>query len=494
MEHTMLKILVINKVTREQYVCQDINHLQQLLNAGADEIVRYLVDLTYKPSWVDSEWIIELSKVNGALIEGIDVYEGKNIIVLDYVGRRRIIYDDIASAYDDNLLDFPDILSSLTSTTKRIKSGKYIAGYEFFFLDNISPKKSLDFLGISPDQATRDNAEYLTAKVKQILHVTDTEEPVINAGDTNHKLFIYTTPDGGIQVEPKYEGDTFWMSQKQIAELFGVSVRTIIDHTQNIFNTGELLEEVVTRKIRVTTQHGAIEGKTQTRSVNHYNLDMVIAVGYRVNSKQATSFRIWSTNVLSEYLIKGFALDDKRLKNNGDPIYQQELLDRIRDIRSSEKVAWVKMKDLFATSIDYNPDNVEAKAFFATVQNKLHWAAHGHTAAEIIYERVDSSKPNAGMTNFAGHRPTKTDAGIAKSYLDERELLLLNKLTSMYLDFAEVRAIDGNPMAMSDWITKLDEFIKVTERELLTNKGRVSHDQASRKAAAEYQGFINLLT
>ncbi len=309
--------------------------------------------------------------------------------------------------------------------------------------------------------------------------------------DTNHKLFIYTTPDGGIQVEPKYEGDTFWMSQKQIAELFGVDVRTISEHMQNIFNTGELDENQTIRKYRIVQTEGT---KQVSREVNHYNLDMVIAVGYRVNSKQATSFRIWSSNVLKEYLIKGFALDDKRLKNNGDPIYQQELLDRIRDIRSSEKVAWVKIRDLFATSIDYNPDNVEAKAFFATVQNKLHWAAHGHTAAEIIYERVDSSKPNAGMTNFAGHRPTKTDAGIAKSYLDERELLLLNKLTSMYLDFAEVRAIDGNPMAMSDWITKLDEFIKVTERELLTNKGRVSHDQASRKAAAEYQGFINLLT
>jgi hypothetical protein len=268
-----------------------------------------------------------------------------------------------------------------------------------------------------------------------------------------------------------------------MAELFQKNVRTINEHIQNIFEEEELSPESVIRKFRIT----AVDGKTY--ETNHYNLDVVISVGYRVKSHRGTQFRIWATQRLREYIIKGFTLDDERLKQAGGGNYFDELLARIRDIRSSEKVFWRKVLDIYATSIDYDPSTEMSRRFFQIVQNKMHWAAHGHTAAEVIAGRADAGKPRMGLTSWTGTKPTQSDVEIAKNYLTAEELDTLNRIVSMYLDFAELQALNRKPMYMRDWITKLDEFLKVSERDILTHSGRVSHEEAIEKAHAEYEKF-----
>ena len=297
------------------------------------------------------------------------------------------------------------------------------------------------------------------------------------------EILIYQTEDGDTRIQVRLENETVWLTQKLMAELFQKNVRTINEHIQNIFEEGELSPESVIRKFRIT----AADGKTY--ETNHYNLDVVISVGYRVKSHRGTQFRIWATQRLREYIIKGFTLDDERLKQPGGGNYFDELLARIRDIRSSEKVFWRKVLDIYATSIDYDPKTEMSRKFFQIVQNKMHWAAHGHTAAEVIAGRADAEKPLMGLTSWTGAKPGRSDVEIAKNYLTADELDTLNRIVSMYLDFAELQALNRKPMYMRDWIAKLDEFLKVTERDILTHSGRVSHEEAIEKARAEYEKF-----
>ncbi|RKX58257.1 MAG: hypothetical protein DRP28_05200 [Thermodesulfobacteriota bacterium] len=297
------------------------------------------------------------------------------------------------------------------------------------------------------------------------------------------EILIYQTEDGGTRIQVRLENETVWLTQKLITELFQKNVRTINEHIQNIFEEGELSPESVIRKFRIT----AADGKTY--ETNHYNLDVVISVGYRVKSHRGTQFRIWATQRLREYIVKGFTLDDERLKQAGGGNYFDELLARIRDIRSSEKVFWRKVLDIYATSIDYDPRTEMSRKFFQIVQNKMHWAAHGHTAAEVIAGRADAEKPLMGLTSWTGAKPGRSDVEIAKNYLTADELDTLNRIVSMYLDFAELQALNRKPMYMRDWIAKLDEFLKVTERDILTHSGRVSHEEAIEKARAEYEKF-----
>jgi hypothetical protein len=299
----------------------------------------------------------------------------------------------------------------------------------------------------------------------------------------NSSLILYQTEDGQTRIEVRLIDDTVWLNQGQMSELFDKDKRTISEHIQNIFYEGELLEKAVVRKFRTTASDG------KNYEVTYYNLDVIISVGYRVKSHRGTQFRIWATARLKEYLIKGFTLDDERLKRIGGDNYFDELLARIRDIRSSEKVFWRKVLDIYATSIDYDPHTETSKTFFATVQNKMHWAAHGHTAAEIIYVRANAEKINMGLTSWMGKHPRKTDAEIAKNYLDEHELNILNRLVSMYLDFAELQALNGQQMRMKDWSIKLDDFLRVAARAVLTHIGKVSHEAALEKARAEYAKY-----
>ena len=301
----------------------------------------------------------------------------------------------------------------------------------------------------------------------------------------NNQIVIYKTHDEKVSVNAKLKDDTIWLTQKSMAELFGVQVPAISKHLKNIFEEKELTEEVVISKMETTTKHGAIEGKTQTNETTFYNLDAIISVGYRVNSQRATQFRIWATNILKEYIKKGFVLDDERLKGNGSR-YFKELVQRVRDIRSSERNLYQQVTDIYATSIDYDPKAEITRQFFATVQNKMHYAAHNHTAAEVIYERVNNEKPYVGMTNFKGNYPTKDDVKIAKNYLSEKELQVLNLLVAQFLDFAELQALEENYMRMQDWIEELDRQLLGNKRELLKNKGRVSHKQAIEKAEKEF--------
>ncbi len=300
----------------------------------------------------------------------------------------------------------------------------------------------------------------------------------------NSSLILYQTEDGKTQIEVKLQGETVWLTQAQMAELFGKDKRTISEHIQNIFKERELVEKAVIRKFRTT----AADGKSY--ETLHYNLDAIISVGYRVKSHRGTQFRIWATARLKEFLIKGFVLDDERLKRLGGGNYFEELLDRIRDIRSSEKVFWRKVLDIYATSIDYDPSTETSKDFFRIVQNKMHWAAHGHTAAEIIYERVDSSKKHMGLSSWSGKNISRSDAEIAKNYLNEEELGILNRLVSMYLEFAELQALNKSPMYMKDWIVKLDDFLRVaTPRNILSHAGKVSHQIATDKVREEYRKY-----
>ena len=301
--------------------------------------------------------------------------------------------------------------------------------------------------------------------------------------ELDSSLLLYQTEDGETRIEVRLLDETVWLTQPQMSELFDKDRRTVSEHIQNIFIEKELDENSVCRKFR----HTAADGKNY--QVTHYNLDVIISVGYRVSSHRGTQFRIWATSRLKEYLVKGFALDDERLKRLGGGNYFDELLNRIRDIRSSEKVFWRKILDIYATSIDYDPKTENSKKFFATVQNKMHWAAHGHTAAEVIHARADSQKTNMGLTSWTGRFPSKTDAEIAKNYLNIDELNVLNRLVSMYLDFAELQALSRNPMYMKDWIVKLDDFLRVSAREILSHAGTVSHEAALNKARAEYTKY-----
>ena len=299
----------------------------------------------------------------------------------------------------------------------------------------------------------------------------------------NGEIIIYRTEDGRTQLEVRLENENVWLSQQQIANLFGVQRPAITKHLRNIFESGELEENSVSSIL----EHTASDGKKY--KTLFYNLDAIISVGYRVNSLQATHFRRWATERLKEYLIKGFAMDDKRLKEMGGGGYWYELLNRIRDIRSSEKVLYRQVLDLYATSVDYDPKADESIRFFKIVQNKLHYAAHGHTAAEVIFERADAEKPFMGLTTFPGEQPRKEDVLIAKNYLNEKELKILNNLVSGYFDFAEIQAIKRSPMYMSDYIYHLDLILSTTGEQVLQNTGTISHEQAKQKALGEYQKY-----
>ncbi|MBP1615408.1 MAG: Virulence protein RhuM family [Bacteroidetes bacterium] len=303
------------------------------------------------------------------------------------------------------------------------------------------------------------------------------------------EILIYQSEDGKTKIEVRLENENIWLTQAQLVELYQSSKSNISEHIKHIFEEGELNQELVVRKFRTTTKHGAIEGKTQENWTNFYNLDMIISLGYRIKSNIATKFRIWATERLKEYIIKGFTMDDERLKQMGGGGYWYELLNRIRDIRSSEKVLYRQVLDLYATSVDYDPNTPESVEFFKIVQNKLHYAAHGHTAAEVIYQRADSDKPFMGLTVFPGEQPTSKDITIAKNYLNAEELKILNNLASGYFDFAEIQAIKRKPMYMSDYIKQLDSILSATGEKILLNAGIVSHQQALEKAKAEFKKY-----
>jgi len=310
------------------------------------------------------------------------------------------------------------------------------------------------------------------------------------------EFLLYTTPNSKVKVEIFLHNENIWLTQEKIALLFGVKRPAITKHLKNIFETGELKEEVVSSVLELTTQHGAIQGKTQTRPVKFYNLDAIISVGYRVNSRQATLFRIWATERLKEYIIKGFTMDDERLKNPNNIFgkdYFEEQLARIRDIRSSERRFYQKITDIYSQcSADYNKDSEETKLFFATVQNKLHWAISRQTAAEIIASRADSSKPNMGLTSWRNSpygRIRKDDVAIAKNYLNEDELNALNRIVTMYLDYAELQATNRVVMYMKDWVKKLDAFLRFNERDILDNSGKVSAEIAKTFAETEFEKY-----
>lgn len=300
-----------------------------------------------------------------------------------------------------------------------------------------------------------------------------------NLGD----IIIYQTDDGETQIDVKFEDETVWLTQAQLCELYQTSKANVSEHIKNIFSEGELDEDSVVRKFRTT----ASDGKSYMTA--YYNLDMIISLGYRIKSRIATHFRRWATERLKEYMIKGFALDDKRLKELGGGDYWKELLDRIRDIRSSEKVMYRQVLDLYATSVDYDPKSSESIAFFKMVQNKLHYAAHGHTAAEVIYERADADAPFMGLTTFSGEMPTAQDITIAKNYLTESELKILNNLVAGYFDFAEVQAMKHNPMYMADYVEHLDRILSSTGEKVLEGSGTVSHAKAIEKAKTEYKKY-----
>ena len=302
------------------------------------------------------------------------------------------------------------------------------------------------------------------------------------------EMIIYQS-DEGVRLDVRLENKTVWLNQEQIGALFNKSKATISEHISNIFKEGELEEKVVVRKFRTTTQHGALEGKTQSKEVKYYNLDVIISVGYRVKSIQGTRFRQWATERLHEYIVKGFTMDDERLKKMGGGSYWKELLDRIRDIRSSEKVLYRQVLDIYATSVDYDPRTDASKLFFKIVQNKLHYAAHGHTAAEVIYERADAEQPFMGLKTFEGELPAIKDIKIAKNYLDENELKILNNLVSGYFDFAEIMALEHRPVYMMDYVKQLDTILQSTGRPLLKGSGSISHQEAMDKALAEYRKY-----
>ncbi len=294
-------------------------------------------------------------------------------------------------------------------------------------------------------------------------------------------LLIYQSEDGVTRIETRLEGETVWLTLEQMSELFQKSKSTINEHVLNIFKEEELVEDEVKRKIGISD--------FSTKPTNYYNLDVIISVGYRVKSHQGTKFRQWATARLREYIVKGFTMNDELLKQAGGGNYFDELLARIRDIRSSEKIFWRKVLDIYATSIDYDPKTEVSQHFFKTVQNKMHFAAHGNTAAEVIYKRIDADKPNLGLTNFKGEQPSKQEIQVAKNYLTEEELNILNRTVTAYLELAELQALNRKPMYMQDWITRLDDFLRMVGNEVLQHAGAVSHDQAVKKAELEYAKY-----
>ena len=302
----------------------------------------------------------------------------------------------------------------------------------------------------------------------------------------NNDIVIYQTEDGITQIEVRLENENVWLKQQQMADLYQTSRTNVVEHIKHIYEEQELNEISTCRNFRQVRTEGI---RQVEREIPFYNLDMIISLGYRVKSRIATNFRRWATERLKEYMIKGFTMDDERLKQMGGGGYWRELLDRIRDIRSSEKIMYRQVLDLYATSVDYDPKAEQSVKFFKIVQNKLHYAAHGHTAAEVIYERADADKPFMGLTTFAGEQPAKTDVTVAKNYLSEEELKVLNNLVSGYFDFAEIQAIRHKPMYMSDYIKQLDSILTSTGEKLLSGAGRISHKQAEEKAIAEYRKY-----
>lgn len=330
-------------------------------------------------------------------------------------------------------------------------------------------------------------AEGLSCSFRRRSSSCTLPEPVVMETKTaTQEILLYQTEDGQTRLDVRLSGDTVWLSQAQMAELFQTTVPNINLHLRNIYEEGELDQKATIKEYLIVRKEGSREVQ---RNVSFYNLDAIISVGYRVKSHRGTQFRIWATQRLREYVVKGFTLDDERLKKAGEGNYFEELLARIRDIRSSEKVFWRKVLDIYATSIDYDPSLDMSQKFFATVQNKMHWAAHGHTAAEVIAQRADASRPHMGLTSWAGSKPRKTDVSVAKNYLNEQELDALNGIVTAYLEFAELQAKNRKPMYMKDWIAKLDDFLKLSERDLLTHAGSISHELAVSKAEAEFDKF-----
>ena len=302
--------------------------------------------------------------------------------------------------------------------------------------------------------------------------------------NSQNNIIIYTTDDGQARIEVRLEDENVWLTQNAMAELFDTTRNNITMHIKNIFAEGELEEKSVSKESLLTAKDG------KKYNTKFYNLDVIISVGYRVKSIRGTQFRIWANKLIKEYLIKGYNLDSDRMKNNGGGVYFEELLEKIRDIRSSEKVFWRKILDIYATSIDYDANNELTKQFFKTVQNKMHYAVHGNTAAEVIYNRVDSNKENIGLTNFKGDIPTKAETEVAKNYLTEKELQILNRMVSAYLDVAEINALSMHAMTMKDWTNELDGFLKMTRKDILSGKGTVSHEKALEKAHKEYDRYM----
>jgi len=300
------------------------------------------------------------------------------------------------------------------------------------------------------------------------------------------EILLYTSEDGKMHIQVHLQDETVWLTQDQMAELFDKSKSTISEHISNIYEEKELDKSTTIRKFGIS--------ELSTKPTNYYNLDVIISVGYRVSSPRGTRFRIWATQRLKEYIVKGFTMDDERLKQAGGGNYFDELLARIRDIRSSEKIFWRKVLEIYSTSIDYDPNTKVSHEFFSVVQNKMHWAAHGHTAAEVILARADADKPNMGLTSWTGIALAKADTSIAKNYLKTEELDALNRIVSMYLDFAELQALNRKPMYMKDWISKLDAFLQLSEREILTHPGSVSHKHAIEKACVEYEKYRKIHT
>jgi len=297
------------------------------------------------------------------------------------------------------------------------------------------------------------------------------------------QILLYKTPDGESRIEVRLQGETVWLSLEQMAELFQRNKSTISRHIKNVFEEGELQRDSVVAFFATTARDG------KSYNVEFFNLDMIISVGYRVHSYRGVQFRMWATGVLKEYIVKGFALNDDLLKRAGGGNYFDELLARIRDIRSSEKVFYRKVLEIYALSIDYDPRVEMTQEFFKTIQNKMHYSVHGHTAAEIIYERADAQKDFMGLTTWTGFMPKKTDAEIAKNYLSQEEISALNRIVSLYLDFAELQAEEHRPMYMKDWIAILDDFLRISRKDILTHAGRISAQLAKAKADAEYDKF-----
>lgn len=303
--------------------------------------------------------------------------------------------------------------------------------------------------------------------------------------DEHGNIIIYKDKNGNDNIEVKLQDNTVWLNQEQLVRLYNSSKSNISEHIKHIFEEGELDELATVRKFRTVASNG------KTYNINYYNLDMIVAIGFRVKSNTGTNFRKWANERLTEYMIKGFAMNDDLLKRAGGGLYFDELLARIRDIRSSEKVFWRKILDIYATSVDYDSKSKLTQEFFKTVQNKMHWAVHGHTAAEIIVERADGDKDFMGLTTFSGDYPTLLDASVAKNYLTDKELDILNRIVSMYLDYAELQAIEEKPMTMQDWIKELNYFLTMNRKDILKGAGKVSHEKALNHAKKEYDKYKN---